>query len=422
MSRKTLQIFIFLAALSIAGVAITQVYWFRRAFDIREKQFERDVNSALLSVANRIFEINKTPTPATNPIQQLSTNYFVVMINGPIEITILEFLLHEEFLKRNIQTDFEYGIYDCSNQCMVYGSYVSLTDHTPQELTEKELPEWGKDNYYFGVQFPTYQANLIGQMGIWGFSTAVMVLVILFFLYALFVILKQKRLSEIQKDFINTLTHEFKTPISTIAISSEVLKDPAIIQSPERLLNYATIIENENNRLRQQVERVLQIAELDKEEIHLKNEKLDVHELIQEVIKNSAIQIEEHSADITLNLKSTASSIHGDRLHLLNVCFNLLDNALKYTSDKPEIEIRTYNKDSKIFIEFCDQGIGIPEKNQKMVFDRFFRIPTGDVHNVKGFGLGLYYIKLIMKAHSGAVTLSSEEGKGSTFTLELPLA
>ncbi|NJN41629.1 MAG: HAMP domain-containing histidine kinase [Flammeovirgaceae bacterium] len=422
MSRKTLRIFIFLAALSIGGITVTQVYWFRRAFDIRESQFTRDVNSALLNVANRIFEINKTPSPANNPIQQLSTNYFVVMVNGPIEVATLEFLLLQEFEKRGLQTDFEYGIYDCTNQCMVYGNYISLTTKSPEDLAVKELPEWGKDNYYFGVQFPRYEANIISQMGIWGFSTAVMLLVILFFLYALFVILKQKRLSEIQKDFINTLTHEFKTPISTIAISSEVLKDPRIVQNPERLLNYATIIENENNRLKQQVERVLQIAELDKDEIHLKKERVDVHELLHEVIRNSSVQIAEHKAQIKFDLLSTQSHIIGDRLHVANVFFNLLDNALKYTQSIPELIIRTYNRNSKIFIEFEDRGKGISPENQKKIFDRFYRIPTGDVHNVKGFGLGLYYIKLIVKSHQGIISLQSEPGKGSTFIIEFPIA
>lgn len=406
--------------MSIAGIAVTQVYWFRRAFDIREKQFTRDVNSALLNVATRIFEINKTTSPLNNPIQQLSSNYFVVMINGPLEVNLLEFLLQQEFEKRSIQADFEYGIYDCSNQCIVYGNYVALTDFKSEQKTNRELPEWGNDNYYFGVQFPYYQANLISQMGIWGFSSGVMVLVILFFMYALFVILKQKRLSEIQNNFINTLTHEFKTPISTIAISTEVLKDPAIAHAPERLLNYATIIENENNRLKQQVERVLQIAQLDKDEIHLKRESINMHQLIDDVINNSSLHLKEKNADIKLALQSQQTHVFGDKLHLSNVFFNLLDNALKYTTENPKIEIRSQLIEGMIAIEVEDHGLGISPENQKKVFDRFYRVPTGNIHNVKGFGLGLYYIHLIVRAHKGNITLQSDLGKGSTFKIELP--
>ena len=238
MSRTTLRIVIVLAALSIVGITLTQIYWVRKAFDLRENQFNRDVNTALLSVASKIFEINKTPSPANNPVTQLSTNYFVVLINGPIDGSLLEFLLTTEFERHNIKADFEYGIYDCIERCMVGGNYISPKKNIKANMPA--FPQWKDDGYYFGVQFPAIEANLISQMGIWGFSSAVLLIVIFFFVYTLFVILKQRRLSEVQKDFINNMTHEFKTPISTIAISTEVLKDPGIIHTPERLLNYAT--------------------------------------------------------------------------------------------------------------------------------------------------------------------------------------
>ena len=420
MSRTTLRIVIVLAALSIVGITLTQIYWVRKAFDLRENQFNRDVNTALLSVASKIFEINKTPSPANNPVTQLSTNYFVVLINGPIDGSLLEFLLTTEFERHNIKADFEYGIYDCIERCMVGGNYISPKKNIKANMPA--FPQWKADGYYFGVQFPAIEANLISQMGIWGFSSAVLLIVIFFFVYTLFVILKQRRLSEVQKDFINNMTHEFKTPISTIAISTEVLKDPGIIHTPERLLNYATIIQNENQRLKQQVERVLQMARIEKEDIGLKKENADVHELIKEAVKNTSLTLHEKKGTITLDLKAETSIASVDKLHFTNVIYNLLDNAIKYTQRAPQIIIRTKIVNNSILLEVQDNGIGIDDAEQRKIFHRFYRVSTGNLHDVKGFGLGLNYVKLIMEAHKGKISVASLPNNGSTFKLVVPIA
>lgn len=419
MSRSTLRIIIILAALSIAGITFTQIYWVRRALDIRENQFYRDVSSSLRSVAQKIFEINRTPSAANNPVDQLSSNYFTVTINGPIDADLLEFLLKTEFEKRNVTADFEYGIYDCSEKCMVGGNYISpkkgkTVAHFP------EAPKLKNDGYYFAVHFPGVEANLISQMGIWGFSSAVLLIVIFFFVYTLLVILKQRRLSEIQKDFINNMTHEFKTPISTIAISAEVLKNPGIIHTPERLLNYVTIIQNENHRLKQQVERVLQMARLDKEDIGLKKEQVDIHELICEAVKNITPSLQSKNGKINMDLNAMHNLVLVDRLHFINVFYNLLDNAIKYNHSSPEIIIRTHVDNKVLLISVSDNGIGISEENHKKIFHKFYRVPTGNIHDVKGFGIGLNYVKLIVEKHEGKVSLQSDLDKGSTFTIAIP--
>jgi two-component system, OmpR family, phosphate regulon sensor histidine kinase PhoR len=420
-----LRIVIILAGLSIAGITFTQIYWVRKAFDIRENQFYRDVNAALSNVATTIFEINNTPSPANNPVTQVSTNYYVVTINGPIDVNLLEFLIATEFEKRNIKAEFEYGIYDCIYKCMA-GKEGEAAPGNKRLVSQAQLPSWEAgpmDGYYFGVQFPRLEVNLISQMGIWLFSSAVNLVVIFFFVYTLFVILKQRRLSEIQRDFINNMTHEFKTPISTIAISAEVLKDPRIINTPERLLNYTTIIQIENNRLKQQVERVLQMARLDREHISLKKEVLDVHEIIREAVRNISIgKGVTQSDNIELKLESTQSNVEADRLHLTNVFFNLLDNAIKYCKDIPRIVISTTKLHDSLHITVRDNGIGISPENHKKVFQKFYRVPTGNIHDVKGFGIGLNYVKLVVESHKGKITLASELGKGSTFTLILPVA
>jgi two-component system phosphate regulon sensor histidine kinase PhoR len=420
MSRTTLRIVIILAALSIVGITFTQIYWVRKAFDLHENQFNRDVNTALANVASKIFEINKTPSPANNPVTQLSTNYFVVLVNGPIDGSLLEFLLTTEFERRNIKADFEYGIYNCIDKCMEGGNNISPKKTSNIKASMPAFPQWKDDGYYFGVQFPSIQANLISQMGIWGFSSAVLLIVIFFFVYTLFVILKQRRLSEVQKDFINNMTHEFKTPISTIAISTEVLKDPGIIHTPERLLNYATIIQNENQRLKQQVERVLQMARIEKEDIGLKKENADIHELIREAVKNTALTLNEKKGSIRLELNAESSIASVDKLHFTNVIYNLLDNAIKYTKRVPEIIIRTKTDDNSILLEVEDNGIGITEEEQRKIFHRFYRVSTGNLHDVKGFGLGLNYVKLIMEAHKGKIKVASQPENGSTFKLVVP--
>ena len=420
MKSSTIRLVVILAALSIVGITITQVYWVRRAFDLKEAEFVRTVNTALYNVAQQVFEINHTASPAINPVKQISTNYSVVMVNSEVEPGLLDVLLRNEFERRNIRADFEYGVYDCHNERMVYGDYVPLQTSKGVKSSHK-FPQWATQGYYFGVQFPNREGHLTNQMGIWSFSSIVLLLVIVFFAYTLFVILKQRRLSEIQKDFINNMTHEFKTPLATIAVSAEVLKDPAIASQPERLMNYAVIIEKENIRLKQQVERVLQMARLDKEQINLKKERVSIHQLIDDAVRHQALALQERRGVVSLSLDATKEDIEADKLHLMNAINNLLDNAIKYCQDVPEIVVRTVQQAGNIVIEVQDNGIGIGQDSIKRIFQKFYRVPTGNVHDVKGFGLGLSYVKTIVDAHKGRVSVSSEPGKGSIFRITLPL-
>jgi two-component system, OmpR family, phosphate regulon sensor histidine kinase PhoR len=420
MKSSTIRLIVVLATLCIIGITIRQVYWVKRAFDLKEAEFERQVNTALINVSQTIFSMSNTPPPSVNPVKQLSTNYFVVMVNSEIDASLLEFLLRTEFEKRNVKADFEYGIYDCTHEKMVYGNYVSMRDAKGKVEPLKKLPNWTNQGYYFGVQFPNREAQILNQMGIWSFSSVVLLLVIVFFAYTLFVILKQKRLSEIQKDFINNMTHEFKTPIATIAVSAEVLKNPDILKQPERLLNYTTIIENENKRLKKHVERVLQMARLDKEDLGLKKESVNLHEVIEEVVAGMRVTLQEKQGRVDLQLEAAQSLITADRHHLMNVIYNLLDNAIKYCKDKPFIVIRTRQEGKGITLEVEDNGIGVSQEHQKRIFQKFFRVPTGNVHDVKGFGLGLNYVKQIVEAHRGRVTLESVAGNGCTFKVFMP--
>lgn len=440
MSRRVIGTVILLASLSVLGVLLTQLLWLDTAFQVQrqqleiqrrqhsqlEKQFNDRVVIALTNVTERILSINKDPSDLFDAVKQVRPNYFAVTINDTLHPYLLESLLRREFERRNINEDFEYGIYDCFTDSIVYGSYVSLTDSVdPGEVPHSELLKLDKDGHYFGVFFPRREGGGWDpertSASTWIFPAIVTSIVFLFFVYSVWVILRQKRLSEIKNDFIGNMTHELKTPISTIALSSEVLSDPDIVQEPERLRSYARIIREENERLRAQVERVLQLATLDRENLHLKREEVDLHTVVHEVAGAMKLTLEERKGSLTLELQATRSVVRGDRMHLGNVVRNLLDNAIKYCTDVPVIVVRTRDRNGSFLLEVRDNGIGIRKEDLRHVFERFYRVPTGNVHNVKGFGLGLHYVKQIAEAHQGHVDATSTPGRGSTFRLELPL-
>lgn len=225
-----------------------------------------------------------------------------------------------------------------------------------------------------------------------------------------------------KNDFINNMTHEFKTPISTISVTSELLMNPMVAESAEKISKYASVIYAENIRLKNQVERVLQVAMLDKGEDKLLFKSVDIHELITTITKNQHIQILERNGKLTLQLEAENHMIDADDHHLSNIFSNLIDNAVKYSKNEVDITISTYSNNKGIFIKFGDKGIGIKEEDQKYIFKKFYRVHTGDIHDVKGFGLGLYYVKTLVEAHKGSISLTSELGKGSVFNVFLPLS
>jgi two-component system phosphate regulon sensor histidine kinase PhoR len=421
MNRQTIRTIIFLATISLVGIITTQYFWVKNAYNLEEKQFNERVHIALSNVSHQLLNINKDESQLINPVKQISSNYFIALINDTVHPYLLETLLKNEFTLRNLNIDFEYVIYDCFTDSVVFGDYISLDSEDKNQLQSKSFNiVWDRDGHYFGVYFPSKRSYIINEMGIWVFSSSIILIIIIFFAYTINVILKQKRLSEIKNDFINNITHEFKTPISTISLSSEVLLQPNIIIEPERLKNYAQIIKDENNRLKNQVDKVLQLATLEIDKLKLENELIDLHEIINETVKSFDLIIENRQGKIITMLGAKKSQIVGDRVHISNILFNLIDNAIKYSPEHPKIEISTDNYFSGIEITVKDNGIGISKESQKHVFEKFYRVPTGNVHNVKGFGLGLNYVKTIVTAYNGKIKVSSKENEGSTFIVKLP--
>jgi two-component system phosphate regulon sensor histidine kinase PhoR len=364
-------------------------------------------------------KLNQTALPHANTIRRLSSNYFVVDINSVIDANILEFYLKTEFDKLNLQTDFEYAIYNCQTDKMEYGNYLTKNGSAKPNVLTANLPKYDQYTYYFGVNFPLMRNTIAGDMTIWLIFIALLLVAIIFFVYTIFVILHQKRLSEMQKDFINNMTHEFKTPISSINISADVIMNPDIINDPARLFTYGSVIKQENNRLNQQVDKVLQIARVESQSFHLNIEPLDLNGLILKVAENCKAN-SNRSLVVNTKLSDSVGLIEADPLHITNILHNLLDNASKYSGKEPVITIETAQTEKGVQIKVNDNGPGIHPEFQHRVFQKFYRIPTGNLHDVKGFGLGLYYVKTICNAHQWEIRLISNPGEGATFVIEIP--
>ena len=277
---------------------------------------------------------------------------------------------------------------------------------------------------YLSLYFPndTIYSNLNQSEFVVLSSIAIIIILIGSFYYTISTIFRQKKLSEVKNDFINNMTHEFKTPISTISLASEVLSDNTIEKSRETEEKYLKIIRNENKRLGGMVENILQAATLDKGELKLKIQETDVHQVIKDVLQSLSLQIQNKHGEAVTELNAQRYSLFADRMHIGNIIYNMVDNALKYCNETPRIVISTESDRNQLIITVKDNGIGIKKEDQKKIFDTFYRVPTGNVHNVKGFGLGLSYVKAVVEKHGGHIEVNSELNKGSAFVVYLPFS
>lgn len=415
MKNSTIRIVVVLGIFAIAGIIVVQAYWMLRAWDLKEKQLDQSIQIVLKNVAERLAE-RKGSKPPVNTVKQISSDYYLVNLNDEIDANWLEYYLKTEFNELKLSLDFEYGIYDCNTDEMMYGNYIKSENTTEKIKRSKNLPKYSKFPYYFSIHFPTRNTYLVSSVQLWIVFSIILFIAVVFFSYSLLLILQQKRLSELQKDFINNMTHEFKTPISTIQIASGVLQESPEINDNRRLKQYVKIIGEQNERLNGQVEKVLQIARIEKNGIKLQKEKLSLHDIIQQVV--GSVNVKTNGEDsIELHLNAQKSIIFADRVHLTNILYNLIDNATKYCQTTPHIVITTTDQGKGICLSIADNGIGIENKYQKQIFNKFFRVPTGNLHDVKGFGLGLFYVKEICRTHGWKIKVQSELNKGSIFNI-----
>ena len=418
MKNRTIRNVAILGSIAIAGVISVQIYWINQALNLQQKQFQESVFISLKRVAERISDYNKMDFPVKNPVKQISSDYFIVNIREVIDANILKLYLNKEFHRSNIHTDYEFAIYDCSSEKMVYGEYVSFNKNE-RIVKLGELPKYDEFIYYFGINFPKQTSYLIAGNTLWIIFSFLLMITVSFFVYALNIILRQKQLSELQKDFINNMTHEFKTPISTINIASDVLLGDDHIKNNVDLSNYTQIIKEQNERLNWQVEKVLQITEIEQGRMNLKSEKIHLNESIKSVVGSVKLNLETKGGGVITSLLAKNDLINCDKLHLTNVLYNIIDNAIKYSEENPQINIETYEMVGFLYLNITDNGIGIAEEHIENVKNKFFRVPTGRVHNVKGFGLGLYYVNQVCKAHHWDWEIKSEKEKGTSVLFKI---
>lgn len=422
MTNNIIRRVIVLGAISILSLLTVQTYWVLRTWDIQEREFNRRVNQAMLDAVIDLGNLSGFIPPPDNFVRQMSSNYWVVNIENPFEAHNLEFCLAKAFQQQNLKEDYKYGIFDCTTDQMVQGKLIKYTA-SEEPLAEPLQKHYDSDFiYYFGVEFPGKTTNILTNMWIVIVFTGLMLITVAFFIYTMFVILRQKQLSQLQRDFINNMTHEFKTPISTINISTDVFLQNETVQKDQRLHRYSGIIKEQVLRLNTQVEKVLQLAKIERDNIELHVEDVNLAELITSISPSMELKVNDKKGVLHLDMKAPNPTVKADRLHLTNILHNLVDNAVKYSKEIPDIHIRLHNEGRTLVLAVQDNGIGIPKQYQKHVFDKFYRVPTGNVHNVKGFGLGLFYVKTMCKEHKWKLDLHSEPNKGTTITIRMPQA
>lgn len=466
-----------LVTVATIGLMMIQVYWIRDAVKLKQAIFVKDVKQAIAQVVydldklrleerikkqNEFYEENRTRLKAYDSINRIMYKNFK-NINNQTDIDTLVQNSHkankilndltfsynqrdpgnfyyskkrliDEMIKtslreKDIRTTFEFGIYSPATNSMI----LQKTGKYPEELVNESFVfDLNPLGYFYSytsrlpnellIYFPNEKGFIISQLWILLVVSVILFLVIIIsFSFSIFIIFRQKRLSIMKNDFINNMTHEFKTPISTIALACEALKDKDIQKTESLYDNYVGVISEENGRLGLMSEQILQTAVIDKGQLKIKRTANNMHDIITSAVGSKMMAVESKNGRIEPQLKATNDVVMGDNVHLTNVVINLLDNAIKYCIKEPDIVVNTVNSGNSILIRIKDNGIGISKSNRKKIFEKLYRVPTGNIHNFKGFGLGLSYVKAIVDEHNGDVSVDSEPGKGSTFTIKLPI-
>ncbi len=385
-----------------------------------QKKQAKKVTSYLDSV-ERVKDKSSLFEDIASEMQQVN-----VPLKERLDAQNIDSLLAAELSNNGINLNYSYRISSVQADSVIYSTVSEKSNQfLPQNSYKAMLfsKDMVRDGGYLMVNFPQKNSVILSNMGMILFSSAGLLLVLAAsFIYTISSILKQKKISEMKTNFINNMTHEFKTPVATIMIASEALKDPEINDNVARVNKLAGIIYDENIRLGNHIERVLNIAKIDREDVNLDMYPHNMNDLISAVVDSMELQLHKNNTQIELQLNAPNATVIGDELHLSNVIFNLIDNANKYSKDTPKINISTLNDHHHLVIRIKDNGIGMNKEQLKKIFEQFYRIPTGNLHDVKGFGLGLSYVSTIVKKMKGTVTVKSEKDKGSEFEIRFPLA
>lgn len=355
----------------------------------------------------------------------LELKQVAIPLKKRIQPLLLDSLIRSELRNKGINMEYAYQVSQSNTDSVIFRKAANPIPFLAENTYKTQLfpKDMLRESGWLSISFPNKNKAILANMNfILGLSGGLLLVLLFSFGYTLQMILRQKKISEMKTDFINNMTHEFKTPVATIMIASEALKDHELRKDDSRIDRLAGIIYDENVRLGNHIERVLNLAKIDKEDFKLEQKEIAVNDLLAAVADSMSLQIQKNGAEIKLELNASKDAVLGDELHLSNVFFNLLDNALKYCQSNPLIELSTANTGKNLIIKVKDNGIGMSRDQLSKIFDQFYRIPTGNVHNVKGFGLGLSYVNTIIKSLKGQVRVKSEKDKGSEFEISIPLA
>jgi two-component system phosphate regulon sensor histidine kinase PhoR len=407
------------ATVLIGLIVIVQLYWLTKVYSFEQKQFNNNVVKSIRAVFEDL-EMNDNPSQT---LQQLIHNpaddYYMFKADTIPEQDSLTYYMRKEFSDFDVMTDVKLGAYSSSLKKYVYEDYIPTAASGFHVTPAMGLPVYSQDYDHILLYFPHRSQYILGEMNFWIISSVALFLALIGLAISLFYFYRQKFLAEVQKDFVNNFTHEFKTPLAVIRIASDVLAQNDITEKPDRLKRYSSIIQNQTTHLQNQVEKLLKSASAENKKFPIDKESVKPARLIEQALNKLQPLIEQKQARVDLKVENYDTNIHADEGHLELAIINILENALKY-SNAPHIIVETGKEESDYFISVKDNGIGIEKKYIKNIFKKFYRVPTGNVHDVKGFGLGLNFVKRIIDGHDGRIRVKSLPGIGTEFRLLIP--
>jgi len=424
MRSSTLK-WIVLCATFLAAIVVTvQLYWLKKVYSFEQRQFNLNV---VKSIRGLFEDLEMNDAPGTN-LQQLinkpdnNDNYFLFKADTIPSKDSLVYYIQDEFADFGVLTDCKLGAYNAAKRRYVYEEFIPApaSRYAGVKPVAGEMPVFDDGSDHILLYFPHRHEYILEQMDFWIVSTVVLFLALIGLAASLFYFYRQKFLAEIQKDFVNNFTHEFKTPLAVMKIAADVLEQDSIARQPDRLQRYANIIKNQTEHLQGQVERLLRTASIESKDLPIRKEDIDAHQLIEQALGKVQPLIEQKKARVEIKVEESNTRVQGDKAHLELAVVNLLENALKYSAE-PHIVVETGQLEDEFFISVKDNGVGIEKQYLKNIFKKFYRVPTGDIHNVKGFGLGLDFVKRIIDAHKGKIKVNSLPGIGTEFRLFIPL-
>jgi two-component system, OmpR family, phosphate regulon sensor histidine kinase PhoR len=408
---------ILVGLLSIVGVLIMQLLMLNRAYTLEKKEMEDKIHFALQDVVKRIYRDNETGLLITNQIKKITDDYYIVNIDDVFEHQVLEYYLKSEFQKVKLGLDYEYAIYDCGTDEMIYGNYVSDDSGKPEKC-ENCFEKNENLIYYFGIRFPDLQQKFITSLGQYWVYTGILFFVLIIYVYSVILLLKQKKYTELQTDFINNMTHEFKTPLSSILIASQYASLQDEIKNNPKLTKYVQIIINQSHKLNHHIERILNVAKGDAKWIELEKKEINLKDTF-ELVKENALLKSTKKSSISIEIPANCNVL-ADEFHFYNILLNIVDNAVKYSGDLPIISIHSTQTIKGLTVTISDQGSGIAPQHLDYVFDKFYRVPRENKKDIEGFGIGLFYVKKIIDLHQWKIKIQNNEGPGITVSILIP--